>query len=72
MVNVEVQFRTIAMDFWASLEHKLRYKKDIPADQAQQLQEELLACATQSAQLDNRMQEIRNQLVSRADKGNQS
>lgn len=71
-VNVEVQFRTIAMDFWASLEHKLRYKKDIPADQAQQLQEELLACATQSAQLDNRMQEIRNQLVSRADKGNQS
>lgn len=72
MVNVEVQFRTIAMDFWASLEHKLRYKKDISADQAQQLQEELLACAAQSAQLDNRMQEIRKQLVSRADKGNQS
>lgn len=72
MVNVEVQFRTIAMDFWASLEHKLRYKQDIPADQAQQLQEELLACAAQSAQLDNRMQEIRKQLVSRADKGNQS
>lgn len=42
MVNVEVQFRTIAMDFWASLEHKLRIKKDIPEDQAQQLQEELL------------------------------
>ena len=70
--KVEIQIRTIAMDFWASLEHKLRYKKDLPADQAQQLQEELLACATQSAQLDNRMQEIRNQLVSRADKGNQS
>ena len=49
----------------ASLEHKLRYKKDIPEDQAQQLQEELLACATQSAQLDERMQEIRNQLVSK-------
>ena len=30
MVNVEVQFRTIAMDFWASLEHKLRYKKISP------------------------------------------
>ena len=69
---VEVQLRTLSMDFWASLEHKLRYKKDIPADQAQQLQEELLACAAQSAQLDNRMQEIRNQLVSRADKENQS
>lgn len=72
MVNVEVQFRTIAMDFWASLEHKLRYKKDIPENQAQQLQEELLACAAQSAQLDKQMQEIRNQLVGKADKGNQS
>ena len=64
-VRIELQLRTIAMDFWASLEHKLRYKKDIPEDQAQQLQEELLACATQSAQLDERMQEIRNQLVSK-------
>ena len=71
-VKVEIQIRTVAMDFWASLEHKLRYKKDFPAEQAQQLQEELLACAAQSAQLDNRMQEIRKQLVSRADKGNQS
>ena len=62
-VNVEVQFRTIAMDFWASLEHKLRYKKNIPSEKAHQLQEELYACAIQSAQLDNRMQEIRNQLL---------
>ena len=31
-VTVEVQFRTIAMDFWASLEHKMRYKKNIPAN----------------------------------------
>ncbi|MDY4631801.1 MAG: GTP pyrophosphokinase family protein, partial [Dorea formicigenerans] len=30
MVTVEVQLRTIAMDFWASLEHKIRYKKNIP------------------------------------------
>ena len=29
MVNVEVQFRTIAMDFWASLDHKMRYKKEL-------------------------------------------
>ena len=62
-VNVEVQFRTIAMDFWASLEHKLRYKKNIPADKAHLLQEELYSCAIQSAELDNRMQEIRNQLL---------
>ena len=33
MITVEVQLRTIAMDFWASLEHKLRYKKSIPEDQ---------------------------------------
>ena len=33
-MRVEVQLRTIAMDFWASLEHKLRYKKDIPAETA--------------------------------------
>ena len=32
MMKVEVQLRTIAMDFWASLEHKLKYKKDIASD----------------------------------------
>ena len=63
MVNVEVQLRTIAMDFWASLEHKLRYKKNIPADQEKLLQEELYECSVQSAQLDKRMQEIRNQIM---------
>lgn len=36
-MRVEVQLRTIAMDFWASLEHKLRYKKDIPAETATRL-----------------------------------
>ena len=30
MMKVEVQFRTISMDFWASLEHKIRYKKELP------------------------------------------
>ena len=60
MVNVEVQFRTIAMDFWASLEHKLRYKKDIPADKAKYLEDEMLACAQISADLDMRMQNVRD------------
>ena len=60
MVNVEVQFRTIAMDFWASLEHKLRYKKNIPADKAQYLEEEMYACAKISADLDMRMQHVRD------------
>ena len=62
-MRVEVQLRTIAMDFWASLEHKLRYKKNIPADQEKLLQEELYDCSVQSAQLDKRMQEIRNQIM---------
>ena len=59
-VTVEVQFRTIAMDFWASLEHKMRYKKNIPAEQMKYLQDELYDCAEQSAVLDKRMQSIRN------------
>lgn len=59
-VTVEVQFRTIAMDFWASLEHKMRYKKSIPAEQMKYLQDELYDCAEQSAALDKRMQSIRN------------
>ena len=59
-MTVEVQLRTIAMDFWASLEHKLRYKKDIPADKAKYLEDEMLACAQISADLDMRMQNVRN------------
>ena len=45
LVYVEVQFRTIAMDFWASLEHKLQYKKNIPESQAKFLKDELYDCA---------------------------
>ena len=60
MVTVEVQLRTIAMDFWASLEHKIRYKKDIPKDKALYLQKEMLECAEISADLDKRMQNVRD------------
>lgn len=59
-MRVEVQYRTIAMDFWASLEHKLQYKKNIPESQAKFLKDELYDCAQQSAALDKRMQNIRN------------
>ncbi len=62
LMKVEVQLRTIAMDFWASLEHKLRYKKEINPEILSALSEELLDCATQSAELDLRMQNIRNQI----------
>ena len=59
-VPVEVQIRTVAMDFWASLEHQLRYKKDkeIPP----RIDIELKACAEVSATLDKRMQKIFNEL----------
>ena len=65
-MKVEVQLRTIAMDFWASLEHKVRYKKNVPASEVEQLAKELTECATISAELDNRMQNIRNRLMEAA------
>lgn len=58
--KVEIQIRTIAMDFWASLEHKIRYKKNIPEDKALYLQNEMLECAEISADLDRRMQNVRD------------
>ena len=62
-MKVEVQLRTIAMDFWASLEHKLRYKKNIPDSEAELLATELTECAQVSAALDVRMKEIRNRIA---------
>ena len=62
-MRVEVQLRTIAMDFWASLDHKLSYKKDIPKDEEELLRKELLECAQISADLDKRMEEIKNRIV---------
>ncbi len=62
-MKVEVQLRTIAMDFWASLEHKLRYKKNIPDSEAEILARELEECAQTSAALDRRMQDIRSRIV---------
>jgi putative GTP pyrophosphokinase len=61
-VKVEVQLRTIAMDFWASLEHKLRYKKELPADTLAELADDLKQCADESAAWDIKMQKIRNQI----------
>ncbi|WP_330654632.1 GTP pyrophosphokinase family protein [Intestinibacter bartlettii] len=62
-IRVEVQLRTIAMDFWASLDHKLSYKKDIPEDEASILKRELLECAQASSDLDQRMEDIKNRIV---------
>ena len=57
--KVEIQIRTIAMDFWASLEHKLKYKKDIVSDQ---LTADLKLCADESAALDLKMDRIRKEI----------
>lgn len=59
MMKVEVQLQTIAMDFWASLEHKLKYKKDIVSDQ---LTADLKLCADESAALDLKMDRIRKEI----------
>ena len=56
-MKVEIQLRTIAMDFWASLEHQLRYKKDF--EFTEEMAQELLNCATLSAELDGRMNKLR-------------
>ena len=61
-MKVEVQLRTIAMDFWASLEHKLRYKKNIAPEEAEIISKELFECSEISAALDKRMEEVRNRI----------
>ncbi|BCJ39405.1 GTP pyrophosphokinase [Actinoplanes ianthinogenes] len=59
-VPVEVQLRTVAMDFWASLEHKIYYKHD--ADVPAALRAELAAAAEDAARLDERMQRLHHEI----------
>ena len=61
-MKVEVQLRTIAMDFWASLEHKLRYKKDLDEDILEKLSKDLTECALKCADLDHKMQCIKKSI----------
>ncbi len=57
-MKVEIQLRTIAMDSWASLEHQLKYKKDVIF--TEEMSQNLLLCAQMSAELDARMDFLRN------------
>lgn len=59
-MKVEVQFRTIAMDFWASLEHKMKYKKNIENQEV--ISDDLKFSADLINQLDLRMQQIREKI----------
>lgn len=67
-VTVEVQLRTIAMDFWATLEHKMRYKKNVDPRIKESISEELVRCSDISAALDQRMQNVRDKMLSLSDK----
>ena len=62
LMKVEVQFRTISMDWWASLEHKIRYKKDVII--TPEIEKELRECAEISDVLDRRMEMIQQKVES--------
>lgn len=60
-MRAEIQIRTIGMDFWASLEHQLRYKKDIGSNEQYALiTRKLSECAHAITATDNQMQDIKN------------
>lgn len=60
-MRVEVQIRTIAMDFWASLDHQLKYKKSFIDDNGE-ISEELRMCANVIAETDQKMLAIRKRI----------
>lgn len=68
IVNVEIQIRTIAMDFWASLEHELYYK--LADRRTESISNELKSCAEEIADIDLRMQNLFNITISSADPNN--
>ena len=66
-MKVEVQFRTISMDWWASLEHKIRYKKDVLIPDG--VVDELKDCAEAAAILDKRMESISKRIYGKEKTG---
>ena len=60
LMKVEIQLRTISMNFWASLEHQLRYKKNLSEEDIAAMNTELIELAENAATLDARMQALRN------------
>lgn len=57
-VKVEIQIRTLAMDFWASLEHDIKYKSK--NNISKKVSNELIKCAKMINKLDNQMITINN------------
>ena len=63
IMKVEIQIRTIAMNFWASLEHQIRYKKNIEnMEGIEEISRELYEAAEIIAQTDRKMQNIKNKI----------
>lgn len=56
-ITAEIQLRTIALDFWAALEHQIKYKHDVPHEEI--IRSELKRCADEIASVDLSMQTIR-------------
>ena len=62
-MRAEIQIRTNGMDFWATLEHQLRYKQDIEEmDGYEEVSSELLNCARAVIDMDNEMQRIKDKI----------
>ena len=59
--KVEVQIRTVAMDFWASLEHKIHYKFE--GDAPEHIKTELIECAKLVSDLDARMLSLNEEIL---------
>lgn len=64
-MSVEIQIRTLAMDFWANLEHQMKYKREIPKQQ--EVISRLEKCADAISALDQEMLSIRNQIEMASD-----
>lgn len=61
-MKVEVQLRTIAMETWANLEHKLRYKKNLSEETQKNIEKQLLECADICSLMDEKMQNVKNEV----------
>ncbi len=61
-MKVEVQLRSIAQNFWASLDHQLQYKKDLDSDEEASIVAELKELSDAAADLDERMQALRHRI----------
>ena len=59
--KVEIQIRTVAMDFWASLEHKIHYKFE--GDAPESIKNELVECARMVSDLDARMLSLNEEIL---------